>query len=339
MCCFELQVNLTQAATQKAAEMKEKLKILSNEVDILRREIQAKDRELLKMHQESSAALTLKDGQRSETNKVFAEYKSKRETVDQNLAQIEAFNVIITATEQNMHTHRLQYEKAIKERNQLGLQLLDRNDELCILCEKFNAQENVHQAGEKALVEANDEIKQLSLAIQELNRQIHVLRTSVPICNEMTEQLRMLRKELEELRSQNAETSHIVESPDQRSRNLKGVDPELKAQIEKMQALEERLAEKEEQLMEKELILQEVVALTERLKKQTSEERTESLSINTKVNDLNKKIKNVTKNMMAKISELSMHRSQAEQLLLEKQEKVYREILIFIKFRCEVVQV
>jgi hypothetical protein len=39
-------VNLIQATVQRAAEMKEKIKILSNEIEILRHEIMLKDREL-----------------------------------------------------------------------------------------------------------------------------------------------------------------------------------------------------------------------------------------------------------------------------------------------------
>jgi uncharacterized coiled-coil DUF342 family protein len=39
-------VNQIQAITQRAAEMKEKIKILSNEIEILRHEIMSKDREL-----------------------------------------------------------------------------------------------------------------------------------------------------------------------------------------------------------------------------------------------------------------------------------------------------
>lgn len=40
-------VNLIQTSTQKAAEMKEKIKILQNEIEILRTEVSKKDKSVL----------------------------------------------------------------------------------------------------------------------------------------------------------------------------------------------------------------------------------------------------------------------------------------------------
>jgi len=40
------------------------------------------------------------------------------------------------------------YEQACEERNFMGIQLIDRNDELCILYEKSNIQENILKNGE-----------------------------------------------------------------------------------------------------------------------------------------------------------------------------------------------
>ena len=40
------------------------------------------------------------------------------------------------------------YEVAVEERNYTGIQLIDRNDELCILYEKANMQQTVLKKGE-----------------------------------------------------------------------------------------------------------------------------------------------------------------------------------------------
>ncbi len=40
------------------------------------------------------------------------------------------------------------YEVAVEERNYTGIQLIDRNDELCILYEKSNIQEQIMRNGE-----------------------------------------------------------------------------------------------------------------------------------------------------------------------------------------------
>lgn len=43
-------VNLIQTSTQKAAEMREKIKILQNEIEILRTAVMQKDRQVLYCH-------------------------------------------------------------------------------------------------------------------------------------------------------------------------------------------------------------------------------------------------------------------------------------------------
>ena len=48
--------------------------------------------------------------------------------------------MIITQLEKDMNALTKDYESACEKRNQLGIQLIDRNDELCILYEKSNIQ-------------------------------------------------------------------------------------------------------------------------------------------------------------------------------------------------------
>ena len=45
------------------------------------------------------------------------------------------------------------YETAVEERNYTGIQLIDRNDELCILYEKSNMQQSVLKKGELTIRE------------------------------------------------------------------------------------------------------------------------------------------------------------------------------------------
>ena len=51
--------------------------------------------------------------------------------------------MIILSLQKDMQSLRVQYEEACENRNYTGIQLIDRNDELCILYEKSNIQENI----------------------------------------------------------------------------------------------------------------------------------------------------------------------------------------------------
>ena len=58
-----------------------------------------------------------------------------------------------------------QYEVAVEERNYTGLQLIDRNDELCILYEKSNLQQSALKAGEAEIRKREEEIRAAELQV------------------------------------------------------------------------------------------------------------------------------------------------------------------------------
>merc|ERR1740130_2339177 len=76
-------VNLIQSSSQALAEMKEKIKILQNEVEILRNESLAKDRALSKEALDHHTAQCMRDALRLENNKCSATYRIKQESVEQ----------------------------------------------------------------------------------------------------------------------------------------------------------------------------------------------------------------------------------------------------------------
>ena len=126
-------VNAIQASSQALAEMKEKIKILQNEVEILQNESSAKDKALNKERLAHQTAQVQRDTLRLEANKAHAEYRQRQETVEQQIVEIDKLNSIINAMEKEMLTLKQQYETAVDARNYTGIQLIDRNDELCIL--------------------------------------------------------------------------------------------------------------------------------------------------------------------------------------------------------------
>jgi hypothetical protein len=82
-----------------------------------------------------------RDGLRMETNKNQEIYRKKQEQVEQQIVEIDKLNSIINIMEKEMLQLKKQYEVAVEARNFTGIQLIDRNDELCILYEKANIQE------------------------------------------------------------------------------------------------------------------------------------------------------------------------------------------------------
>ncbi|KAI8998429.1 hypothetical protein BC832DRAFT_235383 [Gaertneriomyces semiglobifer] len=318
-------LNQIQVTTQRAAEMKEKIRILSNEIDILRHEIANKDRELAKRRQANTAAYAQRDSAKNEANKLLLEYRERRDEIDQHLSRIEALQLMITAAETDLVALKARHESLVNTRNAAGMQLLDRNDELCILYEKLNLQQDVMLKGDKELMDREDEIRKLQIIANDLRRQVEWSKTTVtrPEVEEWESRLKTVSEQVQTVKRHVAELSERMESPhmEGRTRDLGGADPGQKQLNEKIQQLEEKLAEKEERLLEKDLILEEIMTLTDRLKRQTLDGRSGSNEVSGKVNDLSKRIKHVTKAMMARVSELAMHQALTMGLYQEKCDK------------------
>ncbi|KAL7746475.1 hypothetical protein RI367_008125 [Sorochytrium milnesiophthora] len=315
-------MNMIQSSQQRVMEMKEKTRILQSELEILRAEQSRTDKDLQRKRQENNSLYAKRDNARMESNRSLAQYREKRSQIDQNVNRIETLSNHLAAVSNELQMIKVRYESAVGERNAIGLQLLDRNDELCILYEKSNVQEKVSTTGEEQLVELDETVRHLKLAKSELGRSIEVKKRVAPGVKKMEAELAQLQEKLRDARAKAIELSAFVESPSEsRTRYLPGSDPAQKDLVARVRKLEEKLAVREEKLLEKDLILEEIAQLTERLKKQTTEGRTESSDTINKANELNRKIRSIAKTTMSKLSELSMTQAQVASLQEERQRK------------------
>lgn len=320
-------VNLIQGSNQQLAEMNEKIRILTNEVEILKGESLAKDRALTNERLDHEKAKYERDALRSESNKNQALYREKQEEIEQQIMRIDKLNSVINTIEREMLKLKREYERAVEARNFMGVQLIDRNDELCILYEKSNIQEETLKKGEISLKEREEEVRMLEVTISEVDRQIDVVRKQIPKVPVLLEEVNQLRLELQQEREMTEKLCKDLETPEnlQRWNPLPGDDLDMEQMTAKLEVIQDRFEKKKEQLLEKELVLEEVTVLSEKLRQQAKEGRDGTLSIAKQVNELQSKLKDLTRSMMATVSELSMY--QATALKLE-QEKAEREKLL-----------
>ena len=317
-------VNQISASAQALGEMKEKIKILQNEVEILRNESVDKDKALSKERLDHQNSFYARDALRADSNKHMAAEKEKKAQVAQLAAETDNLNSLINGIEKDMLKLKKRYESAVEERNYTGIQLIDRNDELCILYEKSNMQQSVLKKGEVAIREREEEIRMLDLAVAEQCREIEVTRRKLPRVPELEQEIVLLQTQLEEERGLADRLSAELEAPEnsKRWRKLEGKDPEPEDLAAKLQVLEERVSDKKEQLLEKDLVLEEVSNLANRLRTQALEGREDTLELAKRVNDFQAKIKGTTRRMMATVSELSMYQATAMKLT---QENTYKD--------------
>lgn len=312
-----------QKSSQHLSELKEKLKILQNEVQVLRMESASKDKQLQQTRQEATRLEVVQDQLQNEKTRITADGFALNEQVEQYVIEIDKLNSIINSIEKEMVVLRRKYEHAVETRNFTGTQLIDRNDELCILWEKSNIQEKLLKKGEEAMLAKSEEIRGLRIDLAEVRRQLEVVRGKIPGVPRLVEEVVKLREEVASVRRRTDELSRELENPKsslRKWRQLKGEDLGKETLRVKIQDVEERLNDKKEALLEKELILEEVTALSEKLRHQAVDGRQGTMELSQKVNAFQSRIKDVTRKMMATVSELSMHQATAHKLTKERDE-------------------
>ncbi|XP_033110097.1 coiled-coil domain-containing protein 146-like [Anneissia japonica] len=316
-------VNLIQASTQKAAEMREKIKILQNEIEILRTACNAKERQFQKAKLKHVNAVVIRDQLRNDLAKHQRIEEEMREKREQQRMDIAKLNLMINQAEEQMVKLRKRYENAVQHRNDRGVQLIERNEEVCIFYEKVNIQDDMIRKGDVELQSREEEIRFLKMQVTEENRSIGLARKTLPNKKALESELVTLQIQLSQCQDRMSELEKQLENPydESRVRLLEGKDLTPAELNNKIEELEIRLAEKEEQLLEKDLIFDQVCKLAERVNQKMDSGKVHTLNLAKEVNDLQAKIKAVTRKMMAQVSELSMTQAEALKYQQEVRDK------------------
>ncbi|BFZ08931.1 hypothetical protein BsWGS_11970 [Bradybaena similaris] len=316
-------VNLIQTSTQKAAEMREKIKILQNEIEIIRTAAIQKDKTLQKQRLKHMNAIVMRDSLRNEMSKQQQLQEEMREKREQQKMDMAKLNLMINQGEEQMVKLRKRYEESVQHRNDRGIKLIERNEEVCIFYEKVNVQDHMIRNGNVELKSREEEIRFLELHLQEEKRAVQLLQKSMPNKVNTEKELVNLQIQLQQCQDLVVSLEKNLENPfdETRVRYLPGKDPTpLELQM-KVEELETRLAEKEEKLLEKDLILDQVERILGRVQHKAEAGKADTLSLAKSVNNVQAKIKNITRKMMAVVSELSMNQAQAMKLQQEVKEK------------------
>ena len=314
------------SAKQAILEIKEKYKIVSNEVEVLRRDAESKGVALLKVGRMVIQSNHDRVKLRASLDELVVEFRKRQYTIDENITTMDRLNALINSAERNLLQSRKSFEFGMEQRNFAGIQLIDRNDELCILYEKSHIQEEVAKQGTIAILQREDEIRLLKLEVTELQRAIFATRKLLPLLPALDDDISKLQVQVEAERAESARLSAALEDPNHpRRRDLGGKSLEVDDLVAKVVQLEERLQDKKEQLLEKSLILEEVTGLSDRMVKVVGETREGALETALKANSLQARVRKITRTMMSTVSELSMYQASAMQL---KEERDYLEIRV-----------
>ncbi len=85
-------------------------------------------------------AIVIRDSLRNEVAKQRRIEEEMREKREQQRMDISKLNMLINQAEEQMVRLRKRYETAVQHRNDRGIQLIERDEEVCIFYEKVNIQ-------------------------------------------------------------------------------------------------------------------------------------------------------------------------------------------------------
>uniref|UniRef100_H0XTW5 Coiled-coil domain containing 146 n=1 Tax=Otolemur garnettii TaxID=30611 RepID=H0XTW5_OTOGA len=279
--------------------------------------------------------VTIRESMQNDVCKIIATLQAMKERKDTQLSNIDRLANTITQIEEEMVRLRKKYEKAVQRRNESGVQLIEREEEVCIFYEKINIQEKMKLNGEIELHVLEEKIRFLKLKISEKQRQIYVTQKLLPAKRSLDADLALIQIQFSQCTDRIRELEKMFINPEgkNRTRFLQGKDLTQKEMIKKLDKLELQLAKKEEKLLEKDFIYEQVSRLTDRLCSKTQACKQDTLYLAKKMNGYQRRIKDATEKIMALVAELSM--KQALTIELQKEVKEKEEFIFSCSSRME----
>ncbi|XP_068600277.1 cilia- and flagella-associated protein 58 [Brachionichthys hirsutus] len=254
-------------AQEDISEMKRKMKIMNNQVTQLRDDITGKELALARDQQEHKRVEKDNEALKVELHLMKAQLEESKQHVDSQKAEQQKLQKILTEADNEQMLQKKQLEQVIRERENLGKQLLQRNDERALLYEKIRIQQSILSKGHFHYSQRMEDSRLLKMEVKRLRRKKSILDKNVPDMEDLRRELFHLQRALLRERSRNSVLQEQLKPINiHRWRRLEGSDPSKYELIQKIQSLQRRLIAKTQELEERELLLQEKEKLYVELK-------------------------------------------------------------------------
>ncbi|KAM4726208.1 cilia- and flagella-associated protein 58 [Anableps anableps] len=252
---------------EEISEMKRKIKTMNNQVARLKDDIIGKEQALVRDQQEQKRLEKENEAFKGELQSIKLQLEETKQLVESQRTEQQKLQMTVTTMEEEQVQQQKQLEQVIRERDSLGKQLLQRNDERALLFEKIRIQQSILSKGDFHYNQRLEDIHLLKLEIKRLRRKKNIQDRTLPNTEELRTELLHLQKELLRERTRNSVLEDQLKPINiHRWRQLEGSDPGKYQLIQKIQALQKRLIVKTQELEERELLLQEKEKLYVELK-------------------------------------------------------------------------
>lgn len=316
-------VNTIQTTKQQTIEFKEKIKILDNEVDVLRNELTQVDAAVNAQKHQLSDAFKRREATKCQLKEEEDKYKVLQRQIDYQVTETARLNAVLQNIEDIINRQQGRYTIQADDCANIQRMLIDKQDELCIIYEQYNRHEETMKRGEQILKEKEEELKALNLQLNDFARRIDVYQRKIPLLKKYQEDIEELQKQIDFEQKDVDNLTKKLEVPDEneRKRQYCGKDFSNKELDNKILIYEQRVNDKKRQLVEKQIILRDLNEKITDIKTKLSDH---SFSKSAKALEKGGNVRADTMKMrrkkMAALSEMAIY--QAQQGELQEQKKI-----------------
>lgn len=314
-------VNHIQTSRQLIVEYKEKIRILENEVEVLRAEFEQVDAAVKLQKNDLAQAFKRRDSTKSDLKRAELSYKDLQGKIDFQMNETSRMNLVLQNLENQIERHQDLYMKQSDDCANIQRELIDRQDQLCMITEQFNRHEEVMKRGEVALRDREEEYKLLNLQLKDFQRQIEIIQRKVPQLKAYEAEIADLQRQLDVERKDVDTITAKLEAPDlkERKRAYCGKDFTLKELEDKVSLYEQRINSKEQQLWEKQILLREIEEKIAELQQDSKGDQKRMAKIYEKSGSLRCESMALRRKKMAAMAESSVYKTQSDELQEQKE--------------------
>lgn len=297
-------------AQDEMNELKRKFEITMQQINQLKEELEAKDKALVSSQFDMRKERKMKEKNEIKVQQLEKEIEESKKALNEKQTHIDKLTGMLRAGEASYKKAQKNYEDAIREKDVYGTELIRRNDELTLLCEKIKILQSTLAKGEVQFKEKEAEIRMLMTKIAQQKAKITVLDQKAGNVEKLKREIYNLANALTQERMQVQALSEELENPINvhRWRKLEGTDPDSFEMTQKIQALQKRLIKKTEEVVDRDVKIQEKEGQIQQLKltlaRQPGPETADAINV------YQQNLKEKTKQMKAMAAELNMYQAQ-----------------------------
>ncbi|NWR97962.1 CC146 protein, partial [Motacilla alba] len=314
-------IDLMRIAQWKAKEAENRVKLLENNIENLRDALMTRERKLQENYLKIKKNERMKELIQKDYAKVEQEMLENKEK--EKYLNVDSLTTAATHIGLEISQLRKNYERAVEQRNESGLLLREREEELRVLYEKINRQEVLRRNGDTKMQVMDEKISFLKLKLVEKKREVKLCFKELTVKNALDAHLVNLRLQYSQCRDKikKLEENYGDATNESRKQEMGGKDPSPPELLKRIEKIEAELEQKEQRLLKIDFLCENVSDLTDRMRAVVESSKQDMLLFARRSNELQRKINHKTQEIRALFAELSMKQALAIKLQQEIRDK------------------